>query len=268
MPPALSPLGAKLGAQPSGPAAPALIAVAHGSRDPRSAATIAALLDEVRRQRPDLDARLSFLDLNTPRLPDVLNAVAADGHRHAVVVPLLLGNAFHARVDIPGAVARAAHRLPRLHLSVADVLGGDPRLADTALRRLAEVAGPLDDPSLGVLLAATGSSHPAANAAVRRLAGSLGRRRGWRWERAAFATMAAPKVPEAIRLLRAAGAERIAVASWFLAPGLLPARVAKDALATDPDALVASPLGADPAVAEVVLDRYQAAAATPFAAAS
>lgn len=247
---------------------PALVAVAHGSRDPRSAATITALLAEVRRQRPDLDARLSFLDLNTPRLPDVLASVAADGHRHAVVVPLLLGNAFHARVDIPGALARAAHRLPRLRLSVADVLGGDPRLVDTVLRRLAEVAGPLDDPSLGVLLAATGSSHPAANAEVRRLAGDLGRRRRWRWERAAFATMAAPKVPEAVRLLRAAGAERIAVASWFLAPGLLPARVEADALAADPGAVVATPLGADPTVAEVVLHRYEVAATTRLAAAS
>ena len=68
---------------------PALVAVAHGSRDPRSAATISRLIDEVRQQRPDLDVRLSFLDLRLG---------------HAVVVPLLLGNAFHARVAVPGAV--------------------------------------------------------------------------------------------------------------------------------------------------------------------
>jgi sirohydrochlorin ferrochelatase len=46
------------------------------------------------------------------------------------------------------------------------------------------------------------------------------------------------------------------VASWFLAPGLLPARVAAAAGAGVP---VAEPLGADPVVAEVVLDRYRAA---------
>ena len=86
---------------------PALVAVAHGSRDPRSAATVAALVDEVRRQRPELDVRLSFLDLSAPRLPDVLDAVAAEGHRRAVVVPLLLGHAFHASVDVPGAVTSA-----------------------------------------------------------------------------------------------------------------------------------------------------------------
>ncbi|HTF49822.1 MAG TPA: sirohydrochlorin chelatase [Pseudonocardia sp.] len=238
----------------------ALVAVAHGSRDPRSAATISALVDEVRRQRPDLDVRLSFLDLSTPRLSDVLTAVAADGHRDAVVVPLLLGNAFHARVDVPGVVARAARRYPRLRLSVAQVLGGDPRLATAALGRLARAAGPLDDPELGVVLAATGSSRASANNAVHRLASSWASHHPWRGCLAAFATDVNPSVPEAVARLRAAGAARIAVASWFLAPGLLPTRVHTAALTTAPDATIAAPLGPDPSVAAVVVDRYLAAA--------
>jgi sirohydrochlorin ferrochelatase len=279
-PPTLSP-GTELdpdrpapGAEPD-PDPPALVAVAHGSRDPRSAATISALVEQVRAQRPDLDVRLSFLDLSTPRLPDVLAAVADDGYRRAVVVPLLLGNAFHARVDLPGAVASAAGRYPGLRLTVADVLGGgmsgghmpgghvpggDPRLAGVALRRLAEVAGPLDAPDLGVVLAATGSSHASANAAVNRLASSWAARHRWSGCVAAFATALSPTVPEAIEQLRAAGAGRIAVAGWFLAPGLLPRRVGRAALAVDPGAVVAAPLGPDAAVAAVVIDRYLAAA--------
>jgi sirohydrochlorin ferrochelatase len=259
----LSPPGTSPGTEPGtgpDPDRPALVAVAHGSRDPRSAATIAALVEQVRVQRPDLDVRLSFLDLSTPRLPDVLAAVAADGYRQAVVVPLLLGNAFHARVDLPGAVAGAAARYPGLRLTVADVLGGDPRLAAAALRRLAEVAGPLDAPDLGVVLAATGSSHASANAAVDRLASSWAARHRWRGCVAAFATALSPTVPEAIEQLRAAGAGRIAVAGWFLAPGLLPRRVGRAALAVDPLAHVAAPLGPDADVAAVVIDRYLAAA--------
>lgn len=240
----------------------ALVAVAHGSRDPRSAATVAALIDEVRGQSPGLDVRLSFLDLSTPRLGHVLAAVAADGHRRAVVVPLLLGDAYHARVDVPATVARVARRHPRLRISVADVLGADPRLVDTALRRLAEVAGPLDSPDadrLGVVLAAIGSSRPAANAQVDRLAARWAARQRWVGATAAFATAAAPSVPEAVARLRSAGASRVAVASWFLAPGLLPARVAELARAVDPDVRIAAPLGPDPAVAQVVLTRYRAA---------
>lgn len=246
---------------------PALVAVAHGSRDPRSAATVHALVEEVRRIRPDLDVRLSFLDLSTPRLAEVLASVAADGHRDAVVVPLLLGRAFHARVDLPGELARAAGRHPGLTLSVADVLGGDHRLADAALSRLAEVAGPLGAPDLGVVLAATGSSHASANTAVHRLANRLADDHGWSGCRAAFATAVAPSVPEAMARLRALGAGRVAVAGWFLAPGLLPTRVHRAALAADPSVLLADPLGPHPLVAEVVLDRYLAHASTLLAAA-
>jgi sirohydrochlorin ferrochelatase len=257
---------------------PALVAVAHGSRDPRSAATVAALIDEVRRQRPELDVRLSFLDLSAPRLPDVLDAVAADGHRRAVVVPLLLGHAFHASVDVPGAVAHAAPRLPGLDITISPVLGGHPGLSKAALRRLAAalmadpasrsaalmadpasrsaVAGPLHDPGLGVVLAAIGSSHAPANAAVGDVVAGWARRFGWHGASAAFATTTAPTVTDAVTALRAGGARRVAVAQWILAPGLLPDRIIHDATAAG--APVAAALGADPDVAHAVLARYDA----------
>jgi sirohydrochlorin ferrochelatase len=47
------------------------------------------------------------------------------------------------------------------------------------------------------------------------------------------------------------------VASWFIAPGRLPDKVA--ALA-GPDALVAEPLGPAPELAALVVDRYTEAA--------
>src|SRR5918999_902570 len=246
---------------------PALVAVAHGSRDPRSAATVAALVDEVRRQRPELDVRLSFLDLSAPRLPDVLDAVAADGHRRAVVVPLLLGHAFHASVDVPGAVATAAPRLPGLDITISPVLGGHEGLSSAALRRLAAalmadpasrsaVAGPLHDPGLGVVLAAIGSSHAPANVAVADVVTGWARRFGWHGGSAAFATTTAPTVTDAVASLRAGGAQRVAVAQWILAPGLLPDRIVRDATAAG--APVAAALGADPDIAHAVLARYDA----------
>ena len=51
-------------------AAPALVALAHGSRDPRSAATIKALVDEVRAMRPDLRVEAAFLELSKPSFHD------------------------------------------------------------------------------------------------------------------------------------------------------------------------------------------------------
>ena len=54
-------------------AAPALVALAHGSRDPRSAATIKALVDEVRRMRPDLRVEQAFLELAKPSFTTVVD---------------------------------------------------------------------------------------------------------------------------------------------------------------------------------------------------
>lgn len=230
---------------------PTLVAVAHGSRDPRSAATVHALLDVVRATAADVDVRGAFLDLSAPRLTDVLADVT-----DAVVVPLLLGSAYHATVDIPGAVARAAARRPWLPIRVAGVLGPDPRLETAALGRLLHAGADPDDPELGVVLAGAGSSHAPANAAVRRVARHWLPHTRWVGVTAAFAAAADPDVPAAVAALRAAGARRIAVGSWFLAPGRLPDRVA--ALA-GPGAVVAEPLGASTEVAEVVLSRYAAA---------
>lgn len=234
-----------------------LVAVAHGSRDPRSAATIAALLDVVRAQRPDLDVRAAFLELSAPRLPDVLSALAAEGHREAVIVPLLLGSAYHARVDLPRLVADAHTRLPRLAISVAYVLGPHQHLMAVAQRRLVEAGVSLDDPSLGVVLAGAGSSDATANTFVASWAKIWARQLPVAGVLPAFASLAEPSVPDAVAALRARGARRIAVASWFIAPGRLPDKVA--ALA-GPSAVVAEPLGPAPELASLVISRYLAAA--------
>ncbi|HEY4458352.1 MAG TPA: sirohydrochlorin chelatase [Pseudonocardiaceae bacterium] len=231
-----------------------MVALAHGSRDPRSAATIEDLVGEVRRRTRGLDVRTAFLDLSAPRLFDVLGALYAEGHRDAVVVPLLLGSAYHARVDIPGALSRAAQRFPLLHLRVADVLGPDPRLDDAVLLRLTEAGVALDDPGVGVVLTGAGSSHAPANRAVSSVARRLARRTNWAGAVAAFAAAADPDVPAAVAMLRARGARRIALGSWFLAPGRLPDRVIAQARALDPDVRIAEPLGT--AIADIVLDRY------------
>jgi sirohydrochlorin ferrochelatase len=81
----------------------------------------------------------------------------------------------------------------------------------------------------------------------------------WAGVTAAFAAAAQPAVPQAIERLRAAGARRIALGSWFLAPGLLPDRVIAEARSAAPDVTIAQPLGADIDVAELVLHRYSAA---------
>jgi sirohydrochlorin ferrochelatase len=71
------------------PEPPALVLVAHGSRDPRTLNTVHRLLDQVREQRPGLPVHLGHIELNEPLLPDTL---ASLGTAEAVLVPLLLSH--------------------------------------------------------------------------------------------------------------------------------------------------------------------------------
>ncbi|WUC78884.1 sirohydrochlorin chelatase [Streptomyces sp. NBC_00536] len=225
---------------------PTLVAVAHGSRDPRALHTVTALLDRVRDLRPRLRVRLGHIELNEPLLDTALGALDPGA---AVLVPLLLGRGHHVKHDLPAAAARAPH----LRVRVAAPLGPHPLLVEVLRDRLLEAGW---TPGTAVVLAAAGSRDPDAAADTRRTAALLSERLGGVPVVAAHASAAAPGVPEALRALTARGHHRAAVASYFTAPGRFSAQCASAARGP-----AAAPLGAHPALARLVLRRYDAALA-------
>jgi sirohydrochlorin ferrochelatase len=236
-------------------AAPALVALAHGSRDPRSAATIKALVDEVRAMRPDLRIEQAFLELSRPSFQTVVDRLVKAGHDEIVVVPLLLSEAYHAKVDVPGAIAEATARHEGLQIRATSILGLEPRFLEVLDLRMREALKAARVRELDALvLAAAGSSDPLANQAVARLARVWGQRHKLPVT-AAFASAAPPATGEAVRQFRAEGRRHIAVASLFLAPGFLPDRAAELALEAGAIA-VSDPLGAHPELARTILARY------------
>jgi sirohydrochlorin ferrochelatase len=238
--------------------APALVALAHGSKDPRSAETVNALCAKVRGLRPDLRIESAFLDHCEPSPDQLFDRLVAEGYDEVVVVPLLLTAAYHARIDVPAVVQEAAARHPKLRMQVTEVLGDDV-LLDVLDRRLraALKAGRAREIDALVLTAA-GSSDARANASVARLARLWGARHKLPAV-AAFASAAPPASGEAVRGFRAEGRRHVAVGSYFIAPGFLPDRAEELALEAGAIA-VADPLGADPEVAWLVLTRYTVAA--------
>ncbi len=236
-----------------------LVLTAHGSKDPRSAANARAVADQVARLRPNLDVRLAFLDHDSPSLADVLTSL--DGP--AVITPLLLANAYHARVDIPAQIASC---VTAQHVWQAPVLGEDDRLVSVLRRRVMELGVSRLDDSLGVLVVAIGTSDLAVNARTGRVAPKLLAGTSWAGATTAFATQQERSLAEALGRLRRQGAHRVVVAPWFLAPGRLPDQV--QGFADKAGIEMAAPLGAHRLVAETVLDRFAAAAAEQMAAAA
>lgn len=235
-----------------------LVLTAHGSKDPRSAANAQAVAAWLRRMRPERDVRLAFLELSAPNFIDVLTGLPDS--RHAVVTPLLLASAYHARLDLPKQIARAG----ALGVRQADVLGEDDRLVSVLRERLTDLDVSRLDPELGVLVVAIGSSNAAVNARTAQVASKLAAGTRWAGATMAFATGPEPSVAEAASQLRRRGAHRLVIAPWFLAPGRITDRVWT--YARDNGIAMAAPLGAHRLVAETVLDRYDQALADKVAA--
>jgi sirohydrochlorin ferrochelatase len=247
---------------------PPLVAVAHGSRDPAAADTVAALMDLTaaragRAGLPGLTVRAAYLGHARPPVADVLDGLAGagPGERAAVVLPLLLTEAYHSDTDLPGVLRAAARDRPGLHLHYGAPLGPHPGLARALDRRLAQAGvspAPADAARTAVVLAAAGSSRPAANAAVARAARAWQAARGWRRVVPAYASAASPAPGEAVSALLREGERRVVVATYLLAPGVFADQVREQALAAGAEA-VSAPLGAAPEVADVLLGRYRQA---------
>ena len=244
-------LGSRLGLVPPDgtrrPAPPALVLVGHGSRDPRALSTIRALVEKVRELRPDLPVHLGHIELNEPLLPDTL---ASLGTAEAVLVPLLLSRGHHVKRDIPEAAADSAART-----RVAAPLGPHPLLVETLYERLVEAGWRTRTRqtarrSSGIVLAAAGSRDPDAAVDTRRTAQLLAERLGVPVV-PAYASAAAPTVPHAVRALAARGRHRVAIASYFTAPGRFATECAQAA-----PWIAAAPLGAHPAMARLIVHRY------------
>jgi len=232
--------------------APVLVACSHGTDDPRGRHAIRGLVASVRAARPGLEVREAFVDVQEPRV-DAVVRTALDEGRDVVVVPLLLSAGFHVHVDIAAAVAAPdAAAAPRA--VAAHALGPDPRLIEVLARRLRAAGAGAGD---AVVLAAAGSSDPRAARDVEAVVEGL--RSGWTAGpvTVGYGAGCAPRVAEAVAAARLAGARRVVVASYLLAPGHFHGRL----LAAGAD-VVTAPLVGDGVLVDVVLDRFDGASRT------
>ncbi|GHI89187.1 sirohydrochlorin chelatase [Streptomyces xanthophaeus] len=229
-----------------------LVVAVHGSAVPAAAATLRRLTTAVE-ALSGVRATVGHLEAQSPSL-----AEAVREHPGAVVVPLLLGDGYHRRIDVPAVLAGSG-------CTLTEGLGGDPSVALALHSRLCDAErrrGPYRRAD-AVVVAGAGSSRPGGNtgtaACAARLAALLECERGPGRVPVlpAYLTSAGPGVPETLAALRAAGYRRIAVAAHLLAPGRFTRALAGSGAWT-----VSQPLADHPLLARLVLDRYESARGT------
>ena len=212
------------------------VVVAHGSSDPHAASALGELVPLVAHRAKERglsvpDLRIAYLGHAAPSVPQVMRAFGPD--MRVRVLPLLLTAAYHSKTDLPRVLARTG-----VPVRYGNPLGPHPLL----LRAL----------------------EPAANATIARLAAGWQAAAGWFAVRPAYASAAGPTPAQAVTELRIAGARRVVVASYLLAPGLFADRIRDASLAAGADAVSPPLLPWPPAtagdaasvVADVLLVRY------------
>ncbi|MGV3742646.1 MAG: sirohydrochlorin chelatase, partial [Burkholderiaceae bacterium] len=69
----------------------ALILFGHGARDPRWAQPFQRLQQLLQARLPDREVHLAFLELMSPRLPDLVADLVGRGCENVTVVPVFFG---------------------------------------------------------------------------------------------------------------------------------------------------------------------------------
>lgn len=225
-----------------------IICLAHGSRHPQADQAVFEIAERISAST-GLPAFAAFLDFHPATLTTVAHRVVAAGYTEAVVVPLLFTQAFHARFDVPAAIAEAVESIDAtssagltFHLTDGLGTGADMEelVADFTAQYLADsvssgtaggasaenavrtgtasadaVAGSIDK----LALYSVGSSQPGANEAVAEFAGRVGARLNMRSARAFVATGDNPGC-DTEALLEFADEHTVTV-PLFVSPGLL-----------------------------------------------
>jgi sirohydrochlorin ferrochelatase len=186
---------------------------------------------------------VSFVDVLGPTPSEVLAGLTS---QPVTLVPAFLSRGYHVTSDIPMHVDASGHS----DVTVTHALGPGPQLVRVLADRLIESGWRQDD---SVVLAAAGTSDPAAQRDLHMMATGLSALTSSRVE-LAFAATGTPRVHDAVASMRRRGARRVVVASYLLSDGLF-----QDRLRDSGADVVTEPLGTHPGLVRLIANRFSRA---------
>lgn len=242
---------------------PALLLIAHGTRNPAGAVEMDRLVELLRQRLTGPVAAAWLEDFSDPDAATAAGALIAAGATSIVTLPFLVLGAGHAKTDVPEAVHEAAAAHPDVALTHGRILGLHAALFELACARIDAVSDRAGRADEVLLVTGAGSSDPDANGDLNKAARVLAEQTGHRWTEIAYAGVTWPRADELLARLRRAGVQRVARFSWSLLAGVLEQRVdgwADEAVERHGMQIAdAGRFGPDPLVADAVVDRYREA---------
>lgn len=112
---------------------PAVVLIAHGSRNQGANDDHVALCEAIERRRADVGrggkVLPAFLEIAEPSIPDAIDLAARDSSE-VRILPLFINQGNHVSHDIPEIVEEARQRHPAIDIRLLPHVGADPRFAD------------------------------------------------------------------------------------------------------------------------------------------
>jgi sirohydrochlorin cobaltochelatase len=116
----------------------ALILFAHGARDARWSASLSTLAEAIRTHVSGASVRTAFLELQTPTLPEALEAAASEGAQRIHVLPVFWAAAGHIENELPPILSQFSSRHPQVAVRTLPVLSELPGIMDFIARAVAD----------------------------------------------------------------------------------------------------------------------------------
>lgn len=241
-----------------------ILAVGHGSRVPAALAEARGFTDALAGQLGQ-EVAICFLELADPDLATGLTDAAQRAGRggRVVVLPLFLAAAGHQKNDVAAALHWARAQFPEVHFTMATSLGPHAHLVELVARRvdeaIAATEAALPPDVSAVLLVGRGSSDPAGNSEVARLAYILSSAGRFLTVEYAFQAVARPTVAEGVRRCARLAAQQVIVAPYLLFTGDVDGDIRRSAAEAARELnlrlIHASYLGVHPLLVEVARQR-------------
>lgn len=119
----------------------AIVLFAHGARDPRWAESFKRLQDRVQSRDPAIRVALGFLELMSPRLPELVDDLVPQGISHISIVPVFLGQGGHVMRDLPEIIEVLRQKYPDVEFRIATAVGEDESVLDAMADYCLRAAG-------------------------------------------------------------------------------------------------------------------------------
>lgn len=115
-----------------------VLILAHGSRERETELTLKKIVEITQSKLEDVIIETAYLQFSEVNLVKGLDNLVAQGIVDIKIVPYFLFAGVHIREGIPKEIEEYLKDKPNIKITMAETLGGDPRMADILVDRIGE----------------------------------------------------------------------------------------------------------------------------------